>query len=223
MLACYLVMSLLPFAVINLRRPRKALRLLAARELVGGRPHPDIFACLADRDVERDDRNAVDHGRRPLHGETAVLRRSFSVSPGRGSRACFRTAQEQRPIPINEVQSHGRGLQVERPAPEHMSTYQVKPDDGDCRRFGQDPEKNIGPRSSSSQGICECSRLAVQRTAVLEKKAWRASWRSRSTAYGQGICDIWTVPGALAEAEALDAFEETHYARAAVEGRHRGY
>ena len=28
------------------------------------------------------------------------------------------------------------------------------------------------------------------------------------------ICDIWTVPGALAEAEAeaLDAFEETHYA-----------
>ena len=104
-------------------------------------------------------------------------------------------------------------------APKGMSTYQVFQTMVSLAGFGAHATKNIGLRSSASQGICECStQLKMGGGAIVTTLIPPGEGGPRATvkihaAPAQKICNLWNVQGAraVADAEALRWFADTHY------------
>ena len=223
MLAYWLVMSLLPFAVINFcddRGRHCAFSQLENWSTAECLIRADIFAC--EWAMEMMDVMVLlpwTTGAGLYTSKPLFFVNSFSVGQGQTIEGLVAYLPEDNdPYKIRDA-FRAMAVVYKRSglAPKHMSIYQVFRAMVAVAGFGGADlaTKNIGPRSSASQGICECSRLCRIETTFtgedggpgeIEVKIHHAS--------AQKICGIWNVPGAraAAEAEALDAFEETHYA-----------
>jgi hypothetical protein len=221
MLAYWLVMSLLPFAVINFcddRGRHSAHSQLENWSTAESLIRADIFTCKAAIDMMDVmvllpwTTGAGLYTDKPL-----FFVNSFSVGQGPRIEGMlgylpqdndpFKTRDALRAMAVVYVRS---GL-----APPHMTAYQVLGVMASVAGFGGNTAtKNIGPRSSASQGIVECSRLCRIETIFTGEPGGAGKVEVKiHPALAQKICNIWNVPGALAEAEAeaLNAFGETHY------------
>jgi hypothetical protein len=222
MLAYWLVMMLLPFAVINFcddRGRHCAFSQLANWSTAECIIRADIFTCEAAMDMMEVivvmpwTTGAGRYTDKPL-----FFVNSFSVGQGPRIEGMLAYLPEDNdPFKIRDALKAMAVVYVRSGlAPPHMTYYQVLGVMASVAGFGgNNATKNIGPRSSSSQGICECSRLCLIETTITGEEGLAGEVEVKiHHAPAKTICDIWTVPGALAEAEAgaLKAFGETHYA-----------
>ena len=223
-LAYQLVMSLLPFAVINFcddRGRHCAFSQLENWSTAECLIRADIFTCKAAIDMMEVivvmpwTTGAGRYTAKPL-----FFVNSFSVGQGPRIEGMLAYLPEDNdPYKIRDAfRAMAVAYKRSGRAPKHMSTYQVFRAMVHVAGFNGVADlakKNIGPRSSASQGICECSRLLQIETIITGGDGGAGKVEVKiQPALAQKICVIWNVPGALAEAEAADlnAFAEAHYA-----------
>ena len=220
-LSYWLVMSLLPFAVINFCDDRgrhcafSQLENWSTAECI---IRADIFTCEAA--MEMMDVTVLlpwTTGAGLYTDKPLLFINSFSVGQSARIQALLAYLPEDNdPYKIRDA-LRASAVVYKRSglAPKHMSTYQVFRTLTTVAGFDANPEKNIGPRSSASQGICECSRLCKIETTITGEDGGAGKVEVKiHPASAKKICDLWNVPGARAAAEtaALDAFAAEHFA-----------
>ena len=225
-LSYWLVMSLLPFAVINFcddRGRHCAFSQLANWSTAEFIIRAQIFTCVAAivmMDVMVVPPWTTGAGRytdRPL-----FFVNSFSVGQGQTIEGMVAYLPES-----NDPNKIRAALKVmaevyvrSKLAPECMSPYQVYHMIANVAGFGWGPEKNIGLGSSSLQGICECSTQLKLGGGWIETIITGGDGGAGKVevkihpASSKKICELWNVPGAraAADAEALTQFAADFYA-----------